>query len=481
MRAHYDDDSEAAYSDLSARHPIVTELRDVLEAQLSSSGGVIDGGRGMVGAGGDCLVLDEKAIEVCGLTMPSLLARVGNGCHSVVACRARKDQKAELLTLIRAHFPSAVTLAVGDGANDVAMIKAGHVGVGIIGKEGMQAVNSSDFAVGQFRFLRGLLLVHGRFINRRLSTLCFYMFYKNIVQTLVQFWFSSAAAWSGQTPYAQITINWFNMFYTSIPVIALAVNDMELPRYRGADGVEGVSSKPEIYAAALKSPYYTHVKFWLWQLEALYFSAVALGLPCLALKYGGDGDGADGATPGPFAIGLAAQNVVICAVTLRLVAEIHSFTILEHVAVWGSLAFWWANVAVFTHVPRLADTSYFGWGAWNDLQPFLLEPLSVLATALGVVAVLAPRALGKLHNLQQDSVLKKIIRSEEELRGYRELVEAAPAVATSSTRFALRRDETFSVDPRTASLSMSMAHALSTVGGRQVAAEYDNMGKLQDL
>ena len=191
MRAHYDDDSEAAYSDLSARHPIVTELRDVLEAQLSSSGGVIDGGRGMVGAGGDCLVLDEKAIEVCGLTMPSLLARVGNGCHSVVACRARKDQKAELLTLIRAHFPSAVTLAVGDGANDVAMIKAGHVGVGIIGKEGMQAVNSSDFAVGQFRFLRGLLLVHGRFINRRLSTLCFYMFYKNIVQTLVQFWFSS--------------------------------------------------------------------------------------------------------------------------------------------------------------------------------------------------------------------------------------------------------------------------------------------------
>ena len=104
----------------------------------------------------------------------------------------------------------------------------------------------------------------------------------------------------------------------------------------------------------------------------------------------------------------------------------------------------------------------------------------MLATALGVVAVLAPRALGKLHNLQQDSVLKKIIRSEEELRGYRELVEAAPAVATSSTRFALRRDETFSVDPRTASLSMSMAHALSTVGGRQVAAEYD-MGKLQDL
>ena len=65
----------------------------------------------------------------------------------MVACRARKDQKAQMLNLIREGVPGSCCLAIGDGANDVAMIKAGHVGVGIIGKEGMQAVNSSDFAV----------------------------------------------------------------------------------------------------------------------------------------------------------------------------------------------------------------------------------------------------------------------------------------------------------------------------------------------
>ena len=109
-----------------------------------------------------CFVLDEKAIEYLGLVCGEALTLVGNGSRSVVACRARKDQKAQMLELIRYGVPGSCCLAIGDGANDVAMIKAGNIGVGIIGKEGMEAVNNSDFAIGQFRFLRGLLLVHGR-------------------------------------------------------------------------------------------------------------------------------------------------------------------------------------------------------------------------------------------------------------------------------------------------------------------------------
>ena len=106
-----------------------------------------------------CLVVDEKAIEYLGLVCGEALTIVGNGSRSVVACRARKDQKAQMLELIRYGVPGSCCLAIGDGANDVAMIKAGQIGVGIIGKEGMAAVNNSDFAIGQFRFLRHLLLV----------------------------------------------------------------------------------------------------------------------------------------------------------------------------------------------------------------------------------------------------------------------------------------------------------------------------------
>jgi len=45
---------------------------------------------------------------------------------------------------------SWITLAIGDGANDVSMIMEAHIGVGIKGKEGTQAMRSADFAIGQF-------------------------------------------------------------------------------------------------------------------------------------------------------------------------------------------------------------------------------------------------------------------------------------------------------------------------------------------
>ena len=71
--------------------------------------------------------------------------------------------------------------------------QAAHIGVGIIGKEGMQAVNNSDFAIGQFRFLRGLLLVHGRWAYRRMSFFAQYMFYKNVVIVLTMYFVSLLA------------------------------------------------------------------------------------------------------------------------------------------------------------------------------------------------------------------------------------------------------------------------------------------------
>jgi len=129
---------------LDAKYPGLDLVRAALRerAEATRAGG---------GAGGGvdrCFVLDEKAIEYLGLVCSDDLTVVGHGARSVVACRARKDQKAQMLELIRYGVPSSCCLAIGDGANDVAMIKAGQIGVGIIGKEGMEAVNNSDFAIG---------------------------------------------------------------------------------------------------------------------------------------------------------------------------------------------------------------------------------------------------------------------------------------------------------------------------------------------
>lgn len=81
-----------------------------------------------------------------------------------------------------------VVLAVGDGANDVAMIQAANVGIGISGEEGLQAASASDYAIPRFHFLRRLLLVHGAWNYDRSVKVILYSFYKNICLYIIELW-----------------------------------------------------------------------------------------------------------------------------------------------------------------------------------------------------------------------------------------------------------------------------------------------------
>jgi phospholipid-transporting ATPase len=74
------------------------------------------------------------------------------------------------------------------GANDVSMIQMADVGIGISGQEGRQAVMASDFAMGQFRFLVPLLLVHGHWNYQRMGYMILYNFYRNATFVFVLFW-----------------------------------------------------------------------------------------------------------------------------------------------------------------------------------------------------------------------------------------------------------------------------------------------------
>lgn len=116
---------------------------------------------------------------------------------SVICCRVTPLQKAMVVELIKKN-KNAVTLAIGDGANDVSMIKTAHIGVGISGQEGLQAVLASDYSIGQFRFLERLLLVHGRWSYYRMSKFLRYFFYKNFAFTLCHIWFAFFCGFSAQ-------------------------------------------------------------------------------------------------------------------------------------------------------------------------------------------------------------------------------------------------------------------------------------------
>ena len=101
--------------------------------------------------------------------------------NSVLCCRVSPFQKSQIVQKMKQFSPDSVTLAIGDGSNDVSMIMEANVGIGIMGEEGMSAAKASDFSIGEFKLLKRLHFFHGRTNLNRISNLILYFFYKNII------------------------------------------------------------------------------------------------------------------------------------------------------------------------------------------------------------------------------------------------------------------------------------------------------------
>lgn len=132
--------------------------------------------------------------------------------------------------MIKTKMPHKSTLAIGDGANDVSMITAAHIGIGISGLEGQQAARSSDYAITQFRHLKNLLFVHGREAYRRNSYLIVYMFYKNVIYVIPILVFGVWSAFSATIIFNMFLYNLYSVVFTALPVIWYSVFDWEFDK-----------------------------------------------------------------------------------------------------------------------------------------------------------------------------------------------------------------------------------------------------------
>lgn len=196
----------------------------------------------------------------------------------VLACRVSPKQKALIVESVRKKHPTATTLAIGDGANDVNMITSAHVGVGISGLEGQQAARSADYAIGQFQFLKPLLFFHGREAYRRNSFLVIYMFFKNMLFVMPQFWYGFDSAFSGQTLYETWLYQLYNIVFTSFPVIIYAIFDTQFVK-------EKFLTEPQLYKIGLDSACFNFVTLWTAIFEAI-FNGLWIFVFCF---YGNDG------------------------------------------------------------------------------------------------------------------------------------------------------------------------------------------------
>lgn len=222
------------------------------------------------------LIVDGAALSLIfqkNTTLKHKFLLLGKQCKSVLCCRVSPAQKADVVSVVKNSL-NVMTLAIGDGANDVAMIQAANVGVGIAGEEGRQAVMSSDYGVGQFRFLTRLLLVHGRWSYKRLAEMVPSFFYKNVVFTFTCFWYGIYNNFDGSYLYEYTYLMFYNLAFTSLPVIILGVFDQDV-----SDSVSMVV--PQLYRAGILGEEWSQYKFVWYMFDGLYQSVVAYFFPYL--------------------------------------------------------------------------------------------------------------------------------------------------------------------------------------------------------
>ncbi|CAG9566196.1 unnamed protein product [Danaus chrysippus] len=337
-------------------------------------------------------------------------------CRSVICCRVTPLQKAMVVELIK-KSRKAVTLAIGDGANDVSMIKAAHIGVGISGQEGMQAVLASDYSIAQFRFLQRLLLVHGRWSYYRMCKFLRYFFYKNFAFTVCHFWFAFFCGFSAQTVFDEMFISVYNLFYTSLPVLALGVFEQDVSDTTSLQF-------PKLYAPGHTSQLFNKTEFIKSTLHGCFTSLVLFLIPYGTYK---DGLAPDGKILSDhMLLGSVVATILIIDNTTQIALDTTYWTVFNHITIWGSLVSYFVLDYFYNYV---IGGPYVG-----SLTVALTQATFWFTAVLTMMILMVPVVSWRLACSRRRPTLAERLRARTRWRR----AAAAPAPRTPSARRARR-------------------------------------------
>ncbi|WVZ26569.1 hypothetical protein V8G54_005113 [Vigna mungo] len=254
-------------------------------------------------------------------------------CSVVLCCRVAPLQKAGIVALVKKRTDD-MTLAIGDGANDVSMIQMADIGVGISGQEGRQAVMASDFAMGQFRYV---------------------LFTAFTLTTAINEWSSML----------------YSIIYTALPTIVVGILDKDLSK-------RTLLKNPQLYGAGLRNEAYNKKLFWLTMADTLWQSIAVFFAPLIAYW---------GTTVDVASIGDLWTLAVVILVNLHLAMDVIRWNWITHAAIWGSIVATFICVMVIDAIP-----SFPGYWAIFDVGGTALFWLCLVGS---VIAALLPRLVVK--------------------------------------------------------------------------------------
>ncbi|XP_075708420.1 phospholipid-transporting ATPase IK [Rhinoderma darwinii] len=241
-------------------------------------------------------------------------------CQAVICCRVTPKQKAMIVQLVKKH-KKATTLAIGDGANDVNMIKTADIGVGISGLEGTQAVQASDYALAQFSYLQRLLLIHGRWSYLRIAKFLRYFFYKTSASVLCHVWFACFNGFTALTVFDSWFIALYSVLFTAFPALTMGLLEQDTSAKMSLQ-------LPELYKVGQMGSLFTY-KIFAWS----FVKGIITSLASFFVAYGACQDTTGpGSTCDYQSFAVITATSVILAVTVEITFEISYWTLVSVLA-----------------------------------------------------------------------------------------------------------------------------------------------------
>lgn len=352
------------------KETITMTLNDVSRGMVAHSVVVVDGQT--------LAKIDED--DELSLLFYDLVVRV----DSVICCRASPSQKTNLVSSIRRYVPKSMTLAIGDGANDIGMIQASHVGIGISGREGLQAARISDYSIAQFRFLQKLLFVHGRWNYMRTGKYVLATFWKEILFFIVQAHYQRYTGYTGTSLYESWSLTVFNSAFTSLPVILLGIFEKDLR-------AETLMKVPELYTFGQLNLGFRFSQYFAWMIMGVAGSFIIWYFTwCVYDKSFSDQD------TSIFAMGMVSFTVAVVFINVKLlILEVHTKTVITFGGCLVSVAGWFLWMLALSGIKPATIGPYIVRDAFIDnfgrtLQWWtivLLELITLVVIELVVQAV----------------------------------------------------------------------------------------------
>nr|CAD7200129.1 unnamed protein product [Timema douglasi] len=273
-----------------------------------------------------------------------------------------------------------------------------HIGVGISGQEGMQAVLASDYSIAQFRFLERLLLVHGRWSYYRMCKFLRYFFYKNFAFTLCHFWFAFWCGFSAQTVFDPMFISVYNLFYTSLPVLGLGIFDQDVSdRYS--------LMYPQLYTPGHSNLLFNKKEFLRSALHGFFTSCVLFLIPYGTYK--------DGVSPKGYVLsdhmllGSVVATILVIVVTAQIALDTSYWTVFNHFMVWGSVVWYFVLQYSYNYI---IGGRYVG-----SLSMAMQEATFWFTTVITVIVLMIPVLAWRFYFVDVRPTLSDRVRLKQRL------------------------------------------------------------------